>query len=389
MLVISEQKNTKKMSGARSNKQVNGLQSTRKREDLLLAPYAFFSHQSQGRKYAEPEHPYRGPFQRDRDRILHSAAFRRLSGKMQVFTGELGDYHRTRLTHTMEVASIARTMGRALQLNEDLIEALALLHDIGHPPFGHAGEDALDECLAEAGGFSHNAFALVLVEQLERRYQQFPGLNLSHEVLLGQQDRIDKQSGPRPLLEVQVVDAADSCTYNAHDVDDAIKLQLVEVEEFEDVPLAADALVRVKSRWTDLDPQTLRQELVRELIDTQVTSTLRAAVKFLSTCGWNSFADALGNECLVRPGDEIKEKKIGLEAFLYQRVYRHERLMEERRVAQRNLQDLCTLFAERPDRMPAQFQHRAQQVGALRSACDYLAGMTERFFQQEYDRHLG
>lgn len=308
---------------------------------------------------------------------------------MQVFTGELGDYHRTRLTHTMEVASIARTMGRALRLNEDLIEALALLHDIGHPPFGHAGEDALDECLAEEGGFSHNAFALVLVEQLERRYQQFPGLNLSHEVLLGQQDRIDKLAGPRPLLEVQVVDAADSCTYNAHDVDDAIKLQLVEVEEFEDVPLAADALVRVKSRWTDLDPQTLRQELVRELIDTQVTSTLQAAVHFLSDCGWTSFEEALGHEFLVQPGDEIAEQKIGLEAFLYQRVYRHDQLMEERRVAQRKLQDLCTFFADRPDCLPAQFQMRAEQVGARRSAGDYLAGMTERFFQLEYDRHLG
>ena len=145
------------------------------RERLMLAPYAFASDHSRGRRYPEPAHPYRGPFQRDRDRILHSSAFRRLSGKMQVFTGDFGDYHRTRLTHTMEVASVARTIGRVLRLNEDLIETLALLHDLGHPPFGHAGEDALHDCLAPHGGFSHNLFALTLVEELETRYPDFPG----------------------------------------------------------------------------------------------------------------------------------------------------------------------------------------------------------------------
>src|SRR5919106_2199204 len=156
-----------------------GIEAVAERERALLAPYAMHSADSAGRRYPEPEHPYRGPYQRDRDRILHSAAFRRLSRKTQVFTGEMGDYHRTRLTHTHEVASIARTIGRALRLNEDLVEALALLHDIGHPPFGHAGEDALDECLADCGGFSHNRFALTIVEELESRYAAFPGLNLT------------------------------------------------------------------------------------------------------------------------------------------------------------------------------------------------------------------
>src|SRR6187455_378259 len=159
------------------------------RESVLLARYAMHSVDSRGRQHAEPEHPYRGPFQRDRDRIVHSSAFRRLSGKMQVFTGDMGDYHRTRLTHTHEVASIARTLGRALRLNEDLIEALALMHDIGHPPFGHAGEDVLDECLKAVGGFSHNRQALRIAELLESRYPEFPGLNLSFEVLAGQQTR--------------------------------------------------------------------------------------------------------------------------------------------------------------------------------------------------------
>src|SRR5687768_3704219 len=224
------------------------------RESAILAPYAMHSGASQGRKHAEAEHPYRGPFQRDRDRIVHSAAFRRLSGKMQVFTGDMGDYHRTRLTHTHEVASIARTIGRTLRLNEDLIEALALFHDIGHPPFGHAGEDALDECLAGHGGFSHNEFALTLAEELESRYPAFPGLNLTFEVLEGQATRADKDasyaaSGLAPLLEVQVVEAADSMTYDAHDTDDAVKLRLVELDELACCALIRDALSTVRKQF--------------------------------------------------------------------------------------------------------------------------------------------
>ncbi|MEZ6078963.1 MAG: dNTP triphosphohydrolase [Pirellulaceae bacterium] len=183
----------------------------KQREALLLASYAMFGRDSKGRRYAEEPHPYRGPFQRDRDRILHSSAFRRLSGKMQVFTGDMGDYHRTRLTHTQEVATIARTIGRVLRLNEDLIEALALVHDIGHPPYGHSGEDALGECLRDQGGFSHNRFALTLVEELETRYTPYPGLNLSQEVLAGQDFRIT-HDGAAPLLEVQVVDRQRSLT---------------------------------------------------------------------------------------------------------------------------------------------------------------------------------
>jgi dGTPase len=202
------------------------------RERAILKPYAMFSELSAGREHPEPEHPYRGPFQRDRDRIVHSAAYRRLSSKTQVFTGELGDYHRTRLTHTLEVASVARTIGRALALNEDLIEALALVHDLGHPPFGHAGEDTLDECLAGEGGFSHNAQALRIVRELEIRYHEFPGLNLTREVLEGQGTRVSHDTSRlRPLLEVQVVEAADSITYDTHDADDALELGLLSLDD--------------------------------------------------------------------------------------------------------------------------------------------------------------
>ena len=218
------------------------------------------------------------------------AAFRRLSGKMQVFTGEMGDYHRTRLTHTMEVASIARTMGRALRLNEDLIEALALLHDIGHPPFGHAGEDALNEALADEGGFSHNRFALTLVEELEIRYADFPGLNLSREVLAGQSERIDKsRGGLPPILEVQIVDTADSITYNAHDVDDAIKLGLVELGDLLRVPLVGRSVERIGRR--DYSADMLRSAVVHELIDLQVSSVLAFTGGKLATSAWRHSRD--------------------------------------------------------------------------------------------------
>src|SRR3972149_543550 len=204
---------------------------TTEREAALLAPYAMHSAESAGRRHPEPPHPYRGPYQRDRDRILHSAAFRRLSQKTQVFMGDMGDYHRTRLTHTLEVASIARTMARALRLNEDLVEALAMAHDIGHPPFGHSGEDVLDECLRDHGGFNHNEQALRIVELLETRYPEFSGLHLSLEVLEGQRYRAQKGSShgasAGPLLEVQVVDAADSMAYDSHDADDALEIGLL------------------------------------------------------------------------------------------------------------------------------------------------------------------
>src|SRR3954451_23655905 len=227
---------------------------TSERERLLLAPYAMHTGNSAGRWYPEAPHPYRGPYQRDRDRIVHSSAFRRLSHKTQVFTGEMGDYHRTRLTHTLEVSSIARTIARALRLNEDLVEALALAHDLGHPPFGHSGEDVLNECLQNQGGFNHNAQALRICELLESCYPDFPGLNLSFEVLEGQQHRATKSAGSdqesgqtqSPLLEVQVVDAADSITYDAHDADDSLELGLVTLEQLLELELWRDARNRIE-----------------------------------------------------------------------------------------------------------------------------------------------
>lgn len=375
----------------------HGLASTAEREALLLAPYAMHSADSLGRKHPEPEHPYRGPYQRDRDRILHSAAYRRLSGKMQVFTGQMGDYHRTRLTHTQEVASIARTMGRALWLNEDLIEALALLHDIGHPPFGHAGEDALAECLAAEGGFSHNRQALVIAEELEQRYRRFPGLNLTREVLAAQGTRADKLAGgattdgvsrTAPLLEAQVVEAADSITYDAHDADDAVKLGLVTLDELSEIPLVREARERVQAKYGPLAGKLLRKGVIHELIDWQVSDLLLHCGPLLATAQPRSAAEAQRTGLSIGVGPELAALKRELEVFLYQRVYRHEQLVAERATAQRRLRAMFAGYVARPNLLPEKFRVRADEVGWPRSVGDYLAGMTDRFCDEQYERYF-
>jgi dGTPase len=349
---------------------------------------------TRGRKHAEIEHPYRGPFQRDRDRIVHSSAFRRLSGKMQVFTGDMGDYHRTRLTHTHEVASIARTIGRALRLNEDLTEALALFHDIGHPPFGHAGEDALDECLTGQGGFSHNQFALTLAEELESRYADFPGLNLSLEVLEGQSTRTNKDaayaaSGLAPLLEVQVVEAADSMTYDAHDTDDAVKLQLVTLEELGTCTLIRDALQTVRSRHANLREDLLRKAVVHQLIDRQVSDVLATSAAIFAAAGDMHAQEVRRSALRIAASRELTDQKRELERFLYDRVYRHPKLIAVRGEAQERLRMMFRWLSEQPDKLPPHFQTRATAVGLPRAVGDYLAGMTDRFCDQHYRELIG
>lgn len=361
--------------------------SLAEREAALLAPYAMPSRTTRGRPYAEPPHAYRGPFQRDRDRIIHSAAYRRLSGKTQVFTGEPGDYHRTRLTHTIEVASIARTIGRALRLNEDLIEALALLHDIGHPPFGHAGEDTLDAALASEGGFDHNRHALRIVEHLEYRYPGFAGLNLSAEVLEGQAFRDGKDASQvRPLVEVQVVDAADSIAYDAHDADDALELGLLRLDELAEVALWREAVARVRRRFVDLAESELRRAVVHELIDYRVDDLLRETTARIGRFGVDSPAAVRLAPWLAATGDEAAAKKADLEAFLYDRVYRHPRVMDVRRAAQAKLAEMFAAYERRPDLLPEGFRRRADEVGLRRTIGDYLAGMTDRFALAQYDR---
>lgn len=357
------------------------------REAALLAPYAMLSANSAGREHPEPAHPYRAPFQRDRDRIVHSAAYRRLSYKTQVFTGELGDYHRTRLTHTLEVASVARTLGRALRLNEDLIEALALVHDIGHPPFGHAGEEALDECMAAEGGFDHNRQALRIVQQLEQRYPEFPGLNLSLEVLQGQTFRIDKHyTSGSPLLEVQVVDAADSVAYDTHDADDALQLGLLEFNELLSVPLWREAVGRVQHRWANLAPEQLKRAVIHELIDWQVNDLLTRTSGRLAENRIESVGAVRKAEVVVRPSREMAEQKVELERFLFDRVYRHPQVLTVRRRAQDQLRAMFAEYAHHPDLLPPPFRQGSVNGRVLRSVGDYLAGMSDRSAQQQYQR---
>ena len=341
---------------------------------------------SRGRKHPEPEHAYRGPFQRDRDRVVHSAAYRRLSGKMQVFTGDMGDYHRTRLTHTHEVASIARTIGRALRLNEDLIEALALFHDIGHPPYGHAGEEVLQECLQDHGGFSHNEYALTIAEELEIRYHHFPGLNLTHEVLEGQAMRVDKEhTRSCRLLEVQVVDVADSITYDAHDTDDAIKLGLVSLPEIAGIPLVRETMDRVRDQQGTLASELLRKAVVHMLIDMQVSDVLQHAGEALTRHNFSSAHEARRSGLQLGPTPGLRRQKQELEDFLYAHVYRHPRLIAMRQRAQGRLKTLFQTLCEQPRLLPDRFQQRVERVGLERSVADYLAGMTDRFCEQQYE----
>ena len=357
------------------------------REHLLLASYAMHSRDTQGRVFAEPEHSYRGPFARDRDRVLHSSAFRRLAGKMQVFTGEMGIYHRTRLTHTFEVASIARTMARVLRLNEDLTEALALMHDVGHPPYGHCGEDALSECMQQVGGFSHNAFALTLVEQLEQRYAQFPGLNLSHEMLAGQDTRahkIEASAGRAPLLEVQLVDAADSMAYDAHDVDDALQLGLLSFAELTELAIVRRAMEAVREKHAAERISEERQLLVHELIDLQVTDFLHDSIERLLPLQGQSQSEVRDAGVRLEHSDEIRRERGELEAFLFDAVYRHPRLIPVRRAAYHRLQDMFEVLQHAPARLPLRFCRRLEDRPVATVVGEYLAGMTDSFCDAQY-----
>jgi dGTPase len=368
------------------------------REAVTLAPWAMHAIDSAGRVHPEPPHPVRSPYQRDRDRIVHSAAFRRLAHKTQVFTGYHGDYHRSRLTHTLEVTSIARTLARALGLNEDLVETLALAHDIGHPPLGHAGEDTLAELLRGEGGFNHNAQALRIMEFLERRYAEFPGLNLSREVLDAQATRKKDGSAPAPLLETQVVDAADSIAYDTHDADDAVELKLVTMEELVELPLVAEAAARVADRFGRLEGTELRHTVLHELVDMQVAELIGMSRALIDTLQIDSVAavrqawrgpDGRPGRRLVAHAPAVASGKRQLEKFLFERVYRCPRVLAVRVPAQERLTRLFEWYCGHPTELPAGFRQRAESFGVRRSVADYIAGMTDRFLELDHDRRLG
>jgi dGTPase len=365
-------------------------------EDRTLAPYAMRTRQSRGRKHAEPPHPFRTLYPRDRDRVVHSTAFRRLMHKTQVLVNQPGDYHRTRLTHTLEVTQISRTVARQLGLNEDLTEAIALLHDLGHPPFGHAGETTLDQCMNGFGGFEHNRHGLRLVELLEYRYPDFPGLNLSWEVLEAQAMHSKRPDAPevkpyldvgRPLLEAQVVDACDSLAYVCHDVDDALSVGLIALEQVAEVPFWKRAVEQVQAAHPSIQPAQLQPAVVRKLIDWQVVDLLEATRERLKSERIGSIEDVRGcRSLLVAPGVEVKSLKTGRGEFLHQNVYRHYRVLRMTHKGQVMVRQMFEQYCSHPETMPTRYRQRAESSGLQQTVCDYLAGMTDRYALEEYAR---
>ncbi|MBY0521860.1 MAG: deoxyguanosinetriphosphate triphosphohydrolase [Gemmataceae bacterium] len=367
------------------------------REDEALAPYAMRTRLSRGRRHPEDPHPFRTLYQRDRDRVVHSTAFRRLMYKTQVLVSQTNDHHRTRLTHTLEVAQISRTVARQLGLNEDLTEAIALAHDLGHPPFGHAGEAALDECMKEHGGFEHNRHGLRIVEVLEYRYVQFPGLNLTWEVLEAAALHSKRRDTPevrefsgvgQPLLEAQVVDAADSLAYDTHDIDDALSVGLISFADLDEAAFWREALARVRAEHPGIGPLQLQPATVRALIDWQVRDLLEHTRQRLRQEKVSSVADVRRTrEPVVGPGPDVQALKAELEDFLRRRVYRHHRVQRMASKGSHFVRELFHRFCAAPQLLPARYAVRAFQDGMLqRTVCDYLAGMTDRYAQDEFLR---
>jgi dGTPase len=367
------------------------------REEEVLAPYAMRTRLSRGRRHPEDPHPFRTLYQRDRDRIVHSTAFRRLMYKTQVLIMSTNDHHRTRLTHTLEVAQISRTIARQLGLNEDLTEAIALAHDLGHPPFGHAGEEVLDECMRDHGGFEHNRHGLRILECLEYRYADFPGLNLSWEVLEAQAMHSKRCDAPeiqayrgagQPLLEAQVVDVTDSLAYDTHDVDDALAIGLISLEDLRPVEFWRRAVERVERRHaTGLTTDQFRAAVVRALIDWQVIDLLNHTHERLRAGNIRTLADVRhAAEPVVGPSPEVRALKADLEAFLRRSVYGHYRVMRMAAKGRRFLRALFGEFCREPGQLRDRYARQAQAGQVQRTVCDYLAGMTDRYAQDEYLR---
>jgi dGTPase len=364
------------------------------REEAVLAPYAMRSRASRGRRYPEPPHPYRTIFQRDRERIVHSTAFRRLMHKTQVIVAQTNDHHRTRLTHSLEVAQISRTLARRLALNEDLTEAIALSHDLGHPPFGHAGEDTLNDLLQNHGGFDHNLYALRIVEVLEERYHGFPGLNLSWEVREAFAQHARKPDAPeareymqvgQPLLEAQVVDATDSLTYDTHDIDDAIGLGLIQLSDLDGLEIWRNAAAEVYR--PGMTEETFRRGVIRHLIDWQVRDMVSHTLSELKRHRIMSVEDVRAAPGpLVSCSPTLRPMKAQLEEFLHARVYRHYKVMRMKSKGCRVLRALFAEFCRHPELLPDHFVRRREGDALPRIVADYLAGMTDRFAQQEYLR---
>ena len=362
-----------------------------KKEALLLAPYAALSGESRGRVYPQEEHPLRTCFQRDRDRIIHSAAFRRMEYKTQVFIPHESDHFRTRLTHTIEVAQISRTLARSLGLNEDLAEAIALVHDLGHTPFGHAGEDILNELLKNFGGFNHNRQSLRIVDVLERRYGEHPGLNLSYEVREGIVKHETKvkielpEFNPkeRPTLEASLVDIADEIAYNAHDIDDGLSSGFIRVEE-----LLSQSFMKIIGHDVPdnfADDDKFRYAIVRRIIDTTVRNVLEETGRRINELKIVTLENVRASQSRICSySDEMLKTVIEIKSFLFQRLYRHPELKKHSSHAAAIIEGLFKKLTRNPKLLPESFIQRIDSEIKELVVADYIAGMTDRFAERIY-----
>jgi len=365
-----------------------------------LATYAQLAQDSAGRLYPEPEHPYRTLYQRDRGRVIHSRAFRRLEHKTQVFLSDTGDHVRNRLTHTIEVASVARAMACALGGNEDLAEVIALAHDLGHAPYGHSGEAKLDELMAEHGGFEHNRQSLRLVERLEIKYPAFPGLNLSHEVLEGLRkhhqgfDRPSFRDRPaerfaHPSLEAQLANLADEITYHGHDLDDGLDLGLIRVEELSDLRVWRLCEDKVRQQFPALaaHPAKFLTYTIRSLIDYQIEDVVRETLRRINEARVDSCDEVRRHpERLAAPSRELKAANAQLRTFLFERVYRHPSVSEVNARGCAMIERLFHAYRDNPTLMSGYLEGQGQDQPWERTVCDYIAGMTDRFLRREHER---
>ena len=361
-------------------------------EEQTLAPYALRSQDSRGRDFPEVEHPYRTAFQRDHDRILHTTAFRRLEYKTQVFVNSEGDYYRTRLTHTLEVAQVGRTLARALGANEDLVEAICLAHDLGHSAFGHAGEMTLNRLMAGHGGFDHNKQSLRIVEKLECRYPEFQGLNLTWEVREGMvkheteydvSDATRFAPDKRGSLEAQLPNPADEIAYTAHDLDDGLRSGLIKPEELEG--LAWWARLKESLGWDGKHfDDMLRYRLIRRLLGLLVSDEIAAVSRRLDETGVASPEDVrdLPEKVIALPAETAAMTR-ELKQFLYTNLYRHPRVVRMQRRAERTITALFNAYVEEPAQLPREVQRKLEGQPLERVVCNYIAGMTDRYALQE------
>ena len=367
-----------------------------KREEIL-APYAQKSRATKGRVYKEAEHPYRSCYQRDKDRIIYSTAFRRLEYKTQVFVNHEGDYYRTRLTHTLEVAQIAKSIARALSLNEDLVEAISLAHDLGHTPFGHSGEDALNDIMKDHGGFDHNTQGLRVVDFLEERYPTFPGLNLTHEVregIIKHSTPFDKprpsmpfESEGSPLLEIQVVDIADEIAYDNHDLDDGITSGLIKDEDLRSLKLWDSKEKELKKKFPKIRGEVKKYQIISSLINAQVSDIIDQTEANIKKFRIRKSGDAAKvPERIVTVSKAMQTLRGPMREFLTNNLYHHYRVVRMSNKASRFITSLFNVYLDKPEQLPPTTLGRLKKDDEHRVICDYIAGMTDRYALDEYKK---